>query len=130
MFFMLVSAGVFAYFGFGTQWSHQSLLTGQTLLFVVLLDYTLKSSAVAIGAAVLLTLIHRAAGGLLYGVVGLLGAMMFVVIAILDIRDQQHTAIDPILLFIFAAWNGFGSLASLRELLRSRQVTSGRGAAA
>jgi len=124
MFFMLVAAGVFAYFGFGTQWLHQSAITGQTLLFVVILDYTLKGAAIGMGASIALSFVHRDLGRVLYAIVGLASAIAFVAVAILDWLDPQHTAMSPILLLVFAAWNGYGSIASLNALFRERRLRS------
>jgi hypothetical protein len=56
IFFMLLSAGIFGYFGFSTTWLYTGV-NGQFLLFVALLDWTLKITAVAFGLAVVLTFI-------------------------------------------------------------------------
>lgn len=122
LFFMLVSAGLFAYFGFGTTWNHYSVVDGRFLLFVALLDWTLKATAVGCGVAFVLTLIKPALGNGVYAVVGLLSAVMLAVVGVMDMADTQHTAMEPILLFIFAAWNGYGSWLSLRDLMQSRAV--------
>ena len=121
---MLISAAVFAYFGFGISWLHHSVVTGEFLLFVALLVYTLKVTAIAFAAAAALTaFISRFGGNLLYATAGLLSAIMFVVISIMDWLDPQHTAISPtVLLLAFAAWNGYGSWLSLREILAQRRV--------
>ncbi|MFB3137848.1 MAG: hypothetical protein ACE10B_01335, partial [Phycisphaerales bacterium] len=78
---MLLSAAIFGYFGFSTSWNYHSVMTGEFLLFVALLDWTLKGSAIAFGASALLTLANRVLGNLIYGAVGLIGAVLFVVIA-------------------------------------------------
>lgn len=119
VFFMLLSAGIFAYFGFATTWIYTGV-NGQFLLFVVLLDWTLKITAIAFGVSALLTLVQPFAGNLVYSVSGLLSAAMFAIVAVLDILDQQHTAMSPVLLFIFAAWNGYGSWTGLQEALALR----------
>ena len=78
------------------------------------------SNAGAIGflAAALLCRARRAAGNLLYTLVGLLSAVAFVVSGIWDINSKTHAAaISPLLLFIIAAWNGYGSSVGLRTLL-------------
>ncbi len=117
---MLLSAAIFGYFGFATHWNYHSPITGEFLLFVALLDWTLKGSAIAFGASALLTLANRVLGNLIYGVVGLIGAILFVVIAGMDYADTKHTALHPLLLLIFAAWNGYSSFAGLRAVLSGR----------
>lgn len=115
---MFFSAAIFGYFGFFyATWSYYSIINGQFLLFVALLDWTLKVSAIANLVSGLITFANAKAGNLLYGIVGLLGALMFLVIAAMDILDKQHTAISPFLLLIFAAWNGYASFSGLKELL-------------
>jgi hypothetical protein len=123
IFFMLLSAGIFGYFGFSTTWLYTGV-NGQFLLFVALLDWTLKITAVAFGLAVVLTFILPWLGHAVYAVFGLLGAIMFVVVAILDIMDTQHTAMSPLLLFIFAAWTGYGSWTGLQEVLSQRAASA------
>ena len=116
---MLLSAAIFGYFGFAITWIHHST-TGQFLLFVALLDWTLKGSAIGFGMAAVLTFVKPPLGNLLYGVIGLLGAVLFVVVAGMDYVDKQHTALHPVLLLIFAAWNGYGSWTGLKAVLAER----------
>jgi hypothetical protein len=116
---MLLSAAIFGYFGFGMTWIHTSAITGQFLLFVALLDWTLKVTAIAFAVSGILTMLHARAGNMLYSIAGLLSAILFVVVAMLDMADKQHTAISPIILLIFAAWNGYGAWQGLRMLLAS-----------
>jgi hypothetical protein len=119
---MLLSAAIFAYFGFSTTWLHHSVSTGQFLLFVAILDYTLKATAIAFGVAAAVSItVSPVAGNLIYGVSGLISAILFVVVAILDWLDPQHTAMSPVLLLIFAAWNGYSSTIGLMSVLSSRQ---------
>ncbi len=113
---MLVSAALFGYFGFATSWNHHGI-TGQFLLFVALLDWTLKLSAIGFLVAAVLTLMAPMLANLIYGLVGLAGAILFIVIAVMGYLDKQHTAMHPLLLVIFAAWNGYASFAGLREVL-------------
>lgn len=121
--FMLLSAGIFAYFGFATTWIYTGV-NGQFLLFVALLDWTLKITAIAFAISTVLTFASAFVGNLLYAIAGVLSAIMFVIVAILDIMDAQHTAMSPLLLFIFAAWNGYGSWTGLQETLALRRQVS------
>src|SRR5436190_1965121 len=111
---MAISALIFGYFGFGTTWLHYSSITGQFLLFVALLDYTLKGTAIAFALAAVITVVaSRTLGNLIYAISGLVSAVIFVIVAILDWLDPQHTAMSPLLLLIFAAWNGYGAVLGL-----------------
>ncbi len=117
---MLLSAALFGYFGFMMSWNHHSAITGQFLLFVALLEWTLKGSALAYVAAAVLTVASPTIGNLVFGVAGLAGAILFVVIAGMDHVDKQHMVLSPVLLLIFAAWNGYGSITGLRAVLAVR----------
>ena len=121
---MLLSAAIFGYFGFATSWNYNSTITGEFLLFVALLDWTLKGSAIAFLVAALLTFVRPLAGNLIFGLAGAMGAVLLLVIAGLDFVDKQHTALHPLLLLIFAAWNGYGSFSGLREIFASRAKAS------
>lgn len=125
---MLLSAAIFGYFGFGMSWTHYSIFNGSFVLFFALLDYTLKGSAIAFLAAGLLTFVKPLPGNLLYGLAGVIGAALLLVVAAMDFMDKQHTAISPLLLLIFVAWNGFSSFAGLREamgVMRARSAARG-----
>ncbi len=121
---MFLSAAIFGYFGFATSWNYNSTLTGEFLLFVALLDWTLKGSAIAFLVAGILTFVQPLAGNLIYGLAGAVGAALLLVVAGLDFLDKQHTALHPLLLLIFAAWNGYGSFSGLREIFARRATAS------
>lgn len=112
---MLLSAAIFGYFGFASSFNHQGT-AGQLLVFVVMLEWTLKVSAIVFLAAAVLTLANRRLGNFIHGVAGVAGAALFLVVAVLDYLDTQHQAIHPLLLLVFAAWNGYGSFAGLRAV--------------
>jgi hypothetical protein len=113
---MLLSAAIFGYFGFFITWNHYSIITGKFLLFVALLDWTLKGASIGFAIAAGITVVKPFLGNVLYCVVSLLSAVLFVVVAALDFIDPQHTAMHPALLLIFAAWNGYGAWSGLQEL--------------
>lgn len=121
LFLMFIGAGLFAYFGFATQWMHQSAVTGQTLAFVVLLDWTLKISAGVMAVSIVLYFLHRPFARIVYALIALLSAVSFVVVAVLDWMDPQHTALHPIILILFAAFNGYGAFMSLIEPMLLRR---------
>ena len=119
---MLFSAAIFGYFGFFVlDWSTPGV-DGQPVLFRLLLGWTLRGSAIGFAVAAALTLARPWAGRLLYAVIGLLGAVLLVTVAVMDYRDTQHGMFrfSPILLPLFAAWNGYGSWTGLRALLGPR----------
>ena len=113
---MFLSAIIFGYFGFWFTWDHTGV-DGQTLAFVIIEEWTLKACAVGFAASGLLALAMPRPAEFLYAGLGLLSAVAFVIAGILELLDDQHAAIGPFMLFIFAAWNGFGSIAAFRALL-------------
>jgi hypothetical protein len=116
---MLLSAALFGYFGFATTWLTMGN-NGQFLLFVAILEWTLKISAVGFLIAAIITGIRPVAGNVLYAVISLLGAVAFLVVLVMDVMDKQHMVLHPVLLAIFAGWNGYGALTSLKQLLTAR----------
>jgi len=119
---MLISAAIFGYFGFTTTFVYHSAATGQLLIYVPMLDWTLKVTAVAFLVCGLVTFKAPVIGNLAYGVFGVCSAIMFVIVAVLDFADQKHTVMHPLLLLVFAAWNGYGSWTALRELMAARRA--------
>ncbi len=75
------------------------------LLFVDIISWTIRGSAVGFLVAALLTMVHPFGGNLLYAVVGLAGAVGLVVGGTLDLLDAQPLGMNPVLLFLFAAWH-------------------------
>ena len=128
VFFMLISGGIFAYFGFATPWAHQYTTTTPPVLLpmVVLLKWSLRGGAIAFGISALISLTGSAFGPLLYVVVGLITAAIFAVVAVWEWTNPNgyFSGVPAILLIIFAAWNGYGSLSGLREILTSRAKVS------
>lgn len=113
---MFISAALFGYFGFAMGLTYYTA-SGQFVFLFAMLVWTMKISAVAYALGGFLTIIRPFPGNLLYSAAGLLSALAFVVIAIMDFLDKQHASAAPIfLLLIFAAWNGYGSITSLVSL--------------
>lgn len=128
VFFMLISGGIFAYFGFGSSWAHQYTTTTPPVLLpmVVLLKWSLRSSAIAYGVSALISLTGSMLGPLLYAVVGLITAIVFALVAAWEWTNPNgyYSGVPAILLVIFAAWNGYGSFSGLREIFASRATAS------
>ena len=127
IFFMLISAAVFAYFGYGFSWAHK-YTTDQPpklLPMVVLLEWTLRGGAIAFAASAVLVMAKSAAGDLLYAIAGIVSAAIFVIVAIWEWTNSHnyYSGVPAILLIIFALWNGFGSVSSLREMMASPAST-------
>ena len=118
---MLLSAAIFGYFGFSTTFLHHSAITGKLLIYVPILDYTLKGCAVGFLLSGLITFVKPLPGNLLFSLLGLLSALSFLLVAFLDFSDKQHQVMSPLLLLIFAAWNGIGSWQGLKASLTLMQ---------
>ncbi len=124
---MLFSAAIFGFFGFYMLKPVNAL--GQPILFMVLLTWTLRGSAVLFVVSGVLTFVRPVLGNLLYFLVGGVGGGLFVIVVIMDIADVKNQTIHPVLLLLFAAWNVYGSWSALRSILgsRARAVAPGRG---
>lgn len=120
---MFFSAALFGFFGFYYLNISYYDPSGQFVFFAALIDLTLKISAVAFLLSGVITMFNRMMGNLIYSVIGLIGALAFALGGVLDLLDPNNT-IQPILILLFAGWNGFSSYSSLRELLimRAAQV--------
>ncbi|MHC4082662.1 MAG: hypothetical protein ACYS15_11095 [Planctomycetota bacterium] len=114
---MILSALIFGYFGYTLG---PTASDGQFVLFMALLTWTLRISAALFVLSAVLTLVLPVVGNLLYALVGVVGAGLFVVVAVMDIADDQYRTIHPVLLLIFAVWNGYGSWLALRAILAGR----------
>ena len=113
---MLLSAALFGYFGFATTWLTTGN-AGQFLIYVAILEWALKASAIGFVLAAALTAVKPFSGNVWYAVVSLLGALAFLVVLVMDVMDKQHMVLHPVLLAIFAGWNGYGALTSLKQLM-------------
>ncbi len=118
---ILLSAAMFGFFGFFYQDWDKPFPDGQVVLFMVLLGWTLKISALVFLAAGLLAFVSPVAGNLLYALAGVGSAGLFVVVAVMDLTDATHMIMPygPAVLVLFAAWNGFGSWSALRSIIGS-----------
>ncbi len=121
VFFMLISGGIFAYFGFANSWVHQYTSTTPPVLLpmVVLLKWSLRVGAISFGVSALISFSGSILGPLLYAIVGLITAVIFAIVAVWEWTNPNgyYSGVPAILLIIFAVWNGFGSYSGLREVL-------------
>lgn len=119
---MLLSAAIFGYFGFFNATFNTTGVNGQYLAYVAILEWTLKISAVGFAIAGVLAFFAPMPANLLYSVISLLSAVAFIVVAVMDLMDPNHTVMNPVILLLFAAWNGYGAISGLRDLLAMRQA--------
>ena len=123
---MFITAAIFGYFGFVMGFSTINAATNQTIPYVVLFMNTMKIGAVAFAVTGILTTVNRLYGNLTYNLLSIIAAVTFVIVAIMDIMDQQTTLITgaPYILIIVAAFMGFMAVAELIKLLKYRSLIS------
>ncbi len=123
-FIMFLSAAIFGYFGFASSWVHKMTTDDppQLLIMVAVLEWTLKTSAIGFLIAGLITTQRTVEGNLLYSAIGVVGAALFIAVAIWDFSSVYFSGIAPILLLIFAAWNGYGAWTGLQGAIASRAM--------
>ena len=128
--YMFISALLFGYFGFFNNWSHQMTTASATppntlIPMVVLLKWTLRVGACCFALSGVLAMIGSMLGPLINCLAGLVTAGVFVIVAIWEWTNPQgyFSGVPPILLVVFALWNGHGSWMGLKEL-RARQAHS------
>ena len=122
---MFLSAAIFGFFGFMMAFPEIASTTGKLIPMVVTLKWTLRAAAVAFLLSAVLSMANPRAGDILYAGVSLISAGLFAVVAVWDIMTPQYVSgVHWFLLLVFAAWNGFGSYSSLREILSARRIAS------
>jgi hypothetical protein len=130
---MFISAILFGYFGFFGNWTHQMTSANATppnalIPMVVLLKWTLRVGACCFALSGGLALVGSLLGPLVNCLVGLVTAGIFVIVAVWEWTNPQgyFSGVPPILLMIFALWNGHGSWLGLKELRAHRVNINGR----
>lgn len=115
---MVLSAVIFGYFGFFMgPWNTASAVTGQFLLYVAMFNWTLQIFAIICLGSALLTVVNPLLGNVIFALAGLAGAVMLVIIAIMDFLDPSTIfPYAPLLLVFFAAWNGYGAWMALKAI--------------
>ena len=125
---MIIAAVLFGYFGFmsGLTPFNQA---GQYVLFFEVLIWTLRVGAIGFAISVVLTFVTPLFGGLLYALVGVLTSTGLVVVGVWDLLDPNAAALSPFFAFLFAAFNGWGSIVTLRGVwpyLKAKMNQPGR----
>jgi hypothetical protein len=119
---LIISVLLFGYFGFFAGLSTVATSGGPTIPLFAFFMWSLRLSAIGFAVALALHLAKRTREAtLVAGVVGVLSALAFLIAAAWDFADQRYVlAISPVLLLLFAAWNGYVSWGSLRAVLAAR----------
>lgn len=119
---MIISAVLFGYFGFFAGMT-SATAGGQVVLFYAILLWTLRIGAIGFALSAGLSFILPLIGNLVYALFGIGTSIGLVIVAVMDIADTSHiAAIPPFWAFLFAAWNGYGSWMSLREIVAARSA--------
>lgn len=122
---MFLSAAIFGFFGFMMAFPEIDSISGNLIPMVVTLKWTLRAAAGAFLLSAVLSMANPRAGDILYAGVSLISAGLFAVVAVWDIMTPKYVSgVHWFLLLVFAAWNGFGSYSSLREILSARRIAS------
>jgi hypothetical protein len=125
IFFMLVSAAVFGYFGFGMSWVHQYTNTTPPVWIpmIAVLMWTLRCGTIAFVASAIISMGKPWIGSLLYAAAGLATAAVFAVVAVWEWTNAQgyFSGVPPFLLILFALWNGYGSWMGIKELMAAKR---------
>lgn len=123
-FMMLLSAAIFAYFGFFIGLT-STTAGGQFVFFFALLLWTAKIGAIGFAVSAVMSFVAPLPGNLLYAVAGLLSSVALVVVGVMDLADNRYAAaMPPVLAFLFAAWNGYGSWLGLKAVLQVQRARS------
>lgn len=124
---MLLAAALFGYFGFFMGWSQRYTpdQPPQLLMMVVALMWSLRIGAIAFATAGVIALSGSPLGLLIYALAGITTALVFAIVSVWDWTTQDYfSGINPLLLIIFAAWNGLSAVQALNDWRRSSSSQS------
>lgn len=111
VFSLLLSTLLFGYFGFLYGLTDRAAPDGPVIPMFATFLWTLRLSAIGFAIAFVLALLRQPVANIVSGVVGLLGAVAFLGLAIWDWMDPAYgLRLSPIVLVLFAMWNGYSSL--------------------
>lgn len=116
----LLSAVLFGYFGFLSADVRQTADdAGNTVLLWVGTLWIVRISTVLFAASAALALGGDRRTDLVYGASSLLATAGLAAILVWDQLDTEYqTVFHPLILLICIAWNGYGSIQTLRDALR------------
>lgn len=116
----LISALIFGYYGFLDSTVRDTTDdAGNTVLLWLGSLWILRISALLFLASTALAFRNDRKTDLLYGASSILATLGLLVILIWDQADTQYqTVFHPIILLLCIAWNGYGSIQTLRSALR------------
>lgn len=121
----LIGAVTFGYYGFFAGLSTEivdSVGAATTVPLWIAFLWVLRGSSILFLASAGLACLRAPGTALISGLCGLAATAGLAGIFIWDLLDNQYTvACHPLLLLILIAWNGFGSITSMREALRANR---------
>ena len=126
---MIFGALLFGYFGFLLGLTPNNSAGHFVWLFAVFL-WTLRVVAIGNALSAMVTFASPLPGNVLYGLVGVLSAVAFVILAVWDILDKTYMLYGMpflpawMMLLLFAAWNGYGSWVGLQAVMTLRRLAS------
>jgi hypothetical protein len=111
---MIFGAVIFGFFGF---YMFGRSVT-QPAFFMEMFVWTLRATAVLFAVSAVITFVRPFPGNLLYATTGVVSAVLFTVVVVLDYLDKQRMLFpySTFIVLFFAAWNGFGSATALRNV--------------
>lgn len=113
---MVLGALIFGYFGFVMGWAHERTLDDELLWAVVLLKWSLRIGAILFALSAVLAYARFGVASTIAGVTSLATSIAFLVVAAWDWSMPQYSSgVHPLLLILFAAWNGWGGIEWIRE---------------
>lgn len=118
LFFMLINAGILAYFGWSSNWGHRYTIDNppQLIVMIAVLMWTVRIGAIVFGLAFILSLLKLPAGRLVNLVGGAAVSVIFGVVGIWDFMSPYFSGVPPILLIVLAVWNGYVTIVEIRAL--------------
>ena len=116
---MLLSAALFGYFGFMMAYPELDVQTGQLIPLVVTLKWTVRAAAIGFLIAAIGAMAMPRLGNIIYALVGVLSAIMFIVVLIWDLGSKWDSG------FTRSCWpsspHGTGSVLSCSCAASSRR---------
>ena len=116
----LISTLLFGYYGFLDSTVRDTTdNAGYTVLLWVGTLWILRIATLLFAASTVLAFRNDRKTDLLYGASSLLATLGLLAIFVWDQADTEYqTVFNPIILILCIAWNGYGSIQSLRSALR------------
>jgi len=113
----LISTVLFGYYGFvaGLDTTGSG---GEPIPLWIAFVWVLRLSAVLFGLCLVLAARGNPKELLWYGIAGAVATAGLAGVFLWDLADPNSLAVSPIILLLFIAWNGYSSVATIRDALR------------